>query len=147
MKARKEITVAVIISLVIGLIVVGGVLRARSAITKLSTPSPSSSTKQSDTNSGTKSEQGNDFDLTINTPDNQVVSDNVLTVQGETLPGTYIVILGEKGEYIIVPNEVGAFSQEVSLVKGANTIKVTVYQESGEKIEKVITAVYSTSEI
>jgi hypothetical protein len=36
--------------------------------------------------------------------------------------------------------------QEITLVKGANTIKISVYQADGKKLEK-LSAVYTTAEI
>lgn len=143
MKVKKEVTVAVIIGLILGVIVVGGVLRARKALMSIGvTPSPTPSsqvTASKDENSG--------LFLTLSTPDNQVLQQSSLTVSGKTLPGTYIVINGEAGDSIIVPNDLGDFSQSVTLVRGANTINVTVYQEDGTKKEVTITAVYTTAEI
>jgi hypothetical protein len=66
---------------------------------------------------------------------------------GKTLPKTYIAITGEKGEYLIVPNELGSFSQEIVLTKGANLITITVYLENGQKVEKSLSVVYTTAEI
>jgi predicted LPLAT superfamily acyltransferase len=70
-----------------------------------------------------------------------------LTVSGKTLPKTYIAITGEKSEYLIVPSDVGSFSQSVALVKGANTLRVVVYQEDGTHVEQTLTAVYTTAEL
>lgn len=143
MKVKKEVTVAVIIGLILGVIVVGGVLRARRALMSIvpgSSPRPSSQVvATTDTNSG--------LFLTIETPDNQVLQESSITITGKTLPGTYIVINGEAGDSIIVPNDIGDFSQSVTLVRGANTIVVTAYQEDGTKKEVTVTAVYTTAEI
>jgi len=76
-----------------------------------------------------------------------VVSEPQLTLTGKTLPGTYIAILGEKGEYLIVPSDIGNFSQDVVLVKGANAIKVSIYQNDGKKIEKTLNVVYTTAQL
>lgn len=142
MKVKKEATVAVVIGLILALVVTGGILRAQSAIRSLgkgpkvaldatSSPVPKS----------------NGLFLDITSPDNAVLKDPKFTLTGKTLPGTYIAILGEKGEYLIVPSDVGSFSQDVTLVKGANTIKITVYQNDGTKIDKTMSAVYTTAEI
>jgi len=145
MKARKEITIAVIIGLIVGLIVVGGIIRARSALNKLTPPEiPLLGNKKSPSNNNS---QPTGLFLNLTTLDNQVVSSPNLTIAGTTLPNTYIVILGEKAEYIIIPSETGAFTQEVTLVSGANSIKVTVYQDDGQKQEASLTAVYTTAEI
>lgn len=143
MKVKKEITIAVIIGLIIGTIVVGGVLRARQALSSLT---PTTTSAPSPMPSGTAVETQGLF-LTIDTPDNQVTDQASLIISGKTLPATYIVINGEAGDAILVPNDLGNFSQEVKLVKGANTIKITVYQEDGTKEERVLNTVYTTAEI
>lgn len=141
MKARKEITLAIIIGLLFGLIVVGGILRARSAFKKVVPPTPSPSPLAS----GVVVNDG--LTLSLETIDNQVVSEPSLLVSGKTLPSAYVVILGEAGEHILVPSELGTFSQEVKLVTGANTISVTSYLEDGTSVEKSLTVVYTTAEI
>ncbi len=144
MKVKKEATVAVVIGLIIALLVTGGILRARQAIESIKVPNNEGTTTK--TNSETTESHDGLF-LELTTPDNTVTQESTLTLTGKTLPGTYIAILGEKGEYLIVPNELGSFSQEISLVKGANTIRINIYLEDGTKIEKTINAVYTTAQI
>jgi len=143
MRAKKEITVAVIIGLVIGAIVVGGILRARSALTNLA---PSQSPSPTPLPSGNIPTESGLF-LKLDTLDNQVLTEPILVVAGQTLPQAYIVINGEAGDSIIVANSLGNFSQEIKLVKGANTILVTAYLEDGTKQELTLTAIYSDQEI
>ena len=143
MKVKKEVTVAVIIGLILGVIIVGGILRARRAIMNLAPIT--SSRENSQVPSGKDQDQG--LFLTLETADHQVVKEAKLVISGKTLPGTYIVINGEAGDSIIVPSDLGNFSQEITLVKGANTILVTVYQADGTKKEATLNAVYTTAEI
>lgn len=145
MAAKKEITVAIIIGLILALIVMGGVLRARTALKQMSQKmTPTTSTKES---ASKPEKKATDLFLTLDTADNQVVDQPELTVSGKTLPKTYIAITGEKSEYLIVPSDVGSFSQSVALVKGANTLRVVVYQEDGTHVEQTLTAVYTTAEL
>lgn len=144
MKVKKEISIAIFIGLFIALLVTGGIMRARRALksldlssfrdTLVASPKPEKTIPTT-------------LFLDITTPDNSVNKIPSLTLAGKTLPGTYIAILGEKGEYLIIPNELGSFSQSVTLIKGANTIKITVYEQNGNKIEKTVSAVYTTAEI
>lgn len=143
MKVKKEVTVAVIIGLLLGVIIVGGILRARKAIMNIAPISTSRPTSQ--VTPANEDDKG--LFLTLETADNQVLKEAKLTVTGKTLPGTYIVINGEAGDSIIVPNDLGSFSQEVTLVKGANTILITVYQPDGTKKSATLNAVYTTAEI
>lgn len=145
MKVKKEATVAVVIGLILALVVTGGVIRARTALKTIKLPTRESFTrsKPSDNNAAKSAELFLDFTI----PDNLVTDKDKLTLSGKTMPGTYIAILGERAEYLIVPNELGAFSQDILLIKGANTIKITVYEKDGKKIEKTLNAVYTTAEL
>ena len=148
MKIKKEVTVAGIIGLLIGAVVVGGVLRAKSALQKIES-SLNSTLKGESFKADTNSDPTSLF-LTLETADNQITASNKITIAGRTLPKDMvagIVINGENGDSIIVPDELGSFSQDISLVKGANTIHVTVYQDDGTKVDSTITVVYTTSEI
>jgi len=144
MKVKKEATVAVVIGLILALIVTGGIMRARYALKNIKLP-----TKEAflQTKKTTPPEDKKSLFLELTTLDNSVLSEPKLTLSGKTLPDTYIAILGEKGEYLIVPNDLGTFSQEISLIKGANTIKIVVYQNDGTKIEGTVNAVYTTAEL
>lgn len=144
MKVKKEATVAVIIGLVLALVVTGGILRARHALQSIKLPTKESFTKSANT---TKEQKNTDLFLELTTPDNLVTSEPKLTLTGKTLPSTYIAILGEKGEYLIVPSDLGNFTQDIALIKGANTIRVSVYQNDGKKVEDTLSAVYTTAEL
>lgn len=144
---KKEITVAVIIGLIISALVAGGIYRARQALKNL-TPKTATKEPQIASNNQTQQEKKKDLFLTITSPeDNSVVNQNKLQLVGETLPNTYIAIITETSEYLIVPNDLGQFSQEIKLIKGANTIKITVYQPDGTHQEKTLNLVYTTAEI
>jgi len=146
MKARKEVTLAVIIGLLVGLLVVGGILRARSALNQLTPPELSSFTNLGRPSPSPTASPTSLF-LTLDTLDNQVSTQNTILATGATLPTAYIVIIGELEEHIITPSETGHFSQEVKLVSGANTITITSYLADGTKAEKTLTTVYTTAEI
>ena len=144
MKVKKEATVAVVIGLILALLVTGGILRARHALQSIKLPTKDSFTLGNKTKPVVNNTE---LFIELTTPDNSVTTTPTLTLTGKTLPSTYIAILGEKGEYLIVPSDVGNFSQEIALVKGANSIKINVYQKDGQKIEKTLTAVYTTAQL
>lgn len=142
---KKEITIAIVIGLIIGLIITGGVLRARSAIKNISSPD-SKSRRTTSLTDNDKSK--NQLSLSISEPeDNSIVQEATITLTGQTIPDTYVAIVAEKSEHLIVPNDVGQFTQDIDLIKGANTIKITVYTNNGDKTEKILNIVYTTAEI
>ncbi len=144
MKARKEITIAVIIGLLVGLVVVGGIIRARSALENITPPEINIGQSKS---SPSPTPEANSHFLDLTTIDNQVLNKNSIIIEGSTLPNTYIVILGEKSEYIIVPSDTGGFSQEVTLTTGANTITITSYENDGNSQKQTLNVIYTTAEI
>lgn len=144
MQVKKEISVAIFIGLIICGLIIGGMYRAKTALDAHRTrTSPRPSAKVVAT-----AEQNDALPLKITSPaDNSVVDVAQIELSGTTAPNTYITILTEKNEYIIVPSDLGDFSQTITLVKGANTIDVTVYTPTGDKTEAKLSVVYTTVEL
>ena len=146
---KKEVTIAVIIGLIISLIIGGGIYRAKQAFnqrqTQTQSPTPFTSESGATLSQG---KQSQNLFLNITSPkDNFVTQEDTLTLNGETLPNTYIAIITDKSDYLIVPNKVGQFSQQIKLIKGANLIKVTVYTKTGQRQTESLNVVYTNAEI
>lgn len=144
MKARKEVTLAIIIGLIIALIIAGGIYRAKTAIQNFD-PQSIIPQKKSDVSNNPDQKKQEKLFLELITPDNAVTDKATFTISGKTLPRTYIAITTESNDYLIVPNDVGSFSQEVNLIKGANRLTVTVFTQDGEKVEDSLSVVYTTA--
>ncbi|TXH00747.1 MAG: hypothetical protein E6R05_06585 [Candidatus Moraniibacteriota bacterium] len=143
MKVRKEVTLAIIIGLFIAIIIAGGIYRAKTAIENFDPQSILNSNKE-ESNSPDINNDKKLF-IELDTPDNLVTDSPSLKISGKTLPNTYIAITTEQNDYLIVPNNLGSFSQEVTLIKGANSINVTVFTSDGTKVESSLSAVYTTA--
>lgn len=146
MKARKEITLAIIIGLLIALVIAGGIYRAKTALQNFKPSDLTDKFQPKKSETPDKTEVDRLF-IELNSPDNTVVTEATFKVNGKTLPSTYIAITTEQNDYLIVPNELGSFSQEVSLIKGANILNVTVFKSNGEKVEKSLSVVYTTAQL
>lgn len=144
MKARKEVTLAIIIGLIIALVIAGGIYRAKTAIQNFD-PQSLIPPKKSDVSNNPDQKSEEKLFLDIDTPDNTVTDKATFNISGQTLPKTYIAITTESNDYLIVPNDVGSFSQEVNLIKGANRLTVTVYTQEGDKVEESLSVVYTTA--
>ncbi|MBP9702614.1 hypothetical protein KBD69_02915 [Candidatus Woesebacteria bacterium] len=144
MKARKEVTLAIIIGLIIALIIAGGIYRAKTAIQNFD---PQSLIPKKQSKDGANQDQKTEQKLFVelDTADNSVTDKATFTISGKTLPKTYIAITTESNDYLIVPNDVGSFSQEVNLIKGANRLTITVYTQDGVKVEDALSVVYTTA--
>jgi len=139
---RKEIFLAVIFGLMVGLIVTYGIYTANQAL------SQKQKTNSSLSNSLTPSpfnEIEPELTLSVSSPlDGVVVSEPEITVEGTTLPNAIVSIITDENEFIIEADENGIFQQSVELVKGANTIKVNSTDFNTSSPSKTIELVYST---
>ncbi|KKQ92458.1 MAG: hypothetical protein UT58_C0024G0009 [Microgenomates group bacterium GW2011_GWC1_39_7b] len=133
---RRELIWAAGIGITFGLIIAFGVWRINSSIkpkelNEIQTPQPK-------TNS--------EFKITLNKPEqNDVVTEDLVTVSGITKPLTWITFSGENDDYIIESGTDGVLVQDVKLVPGVNQIKITAFDPEGnQSIEKVV-IVYSSS--
>lgn len=134
---RKELFWAGIIGISFGLIIAFGVWRINSSIKPNGIePSPTPS----------QGKPVNEFKITFDKPsNNDVVTEDEVTVTGLTKPQILINISGEDEDYILESDQSGVFSQNVSLTSGINQIKLTAFDQQGnQSIEQVI-VVYSAS--
>jgi hypothetical protein len=63
---------------------------------------------------------------------------------GLTKPGAWVIVTAAEHDYLIVADNKGAFSQEVSLIGGVNQILVSSIDKNGVWGEQKLTIVYST---
>jgi hypothetical protein len=138
---RKEVLWAVIAGIILGLVVAFGVYRINSTISgnksrnniDLSTPTPPPGTS-------------GEFKIVLDKPaENDVVTQNLVTVSGLTKPSSWVTFSGESGDYTIQSDASGAFAQDVDLIPGINQIKVTAFETSGGKSATEVLVVYSSS--
>jgi len=141
---RKEVILAIVGGVALGLLVIGGLWWTNRATTEESlniTPTPV--LEQSPTLIPTPS-----LSLEIISPeDESIIEEEKVTLEGKTAPESVVVVIYPEGENIVEADEEGNFETEITLVGGANEIKVTAYDEEGNQAEKNLTLVYSTAKI
>ncbi|HKB88602.1 MAG TPA: hypothetical protein VKC53_03035 [Patescibacteria group bacterium] len=135
---RKEVLWAIVGGIILGLIVAFGVYRINSRISgnlnHLPRPTPTPKSNLSE------------FKIVLDKPEeNDVVTEDVITVSGITKPLSWITFSSENSDYIIQSDTKGVFSQEVDLVPGVNQIKVTAFEKNGIKSTTQVLVVYSSS--
>ncbi len=138
---KKEVILAIAIGFTIGLIATFGIYNAQKSLkeaSKIQTPQASEEAKPESISQS----------LSLASPlDESISKEGKVTVSGTTTPSAWVVILAEKGEKILQADQKGNFETEVNLISGENEIEVQAIAETGEKVNKVITVVYSTVEI
>ncbi|MGI6775984.1 MAG: Ig-like domain-containing protein [Patescibacteria group bacterium] len=141
---RKEVILAIVGGVVLGLLVIGGLWWTNKATTEESlniTPTPV--LEQPPTLAPVPS-----LSLEIISPeDESIIEEEKITLEGKTAPESVVVVIYPEGENIVEADEEGNFETEITLVGGANEIKVTAYDEEGNQAEKNLTLVYSTAKI
>lgn len=134
---RKEVLWAAIIGISFGLIIAFGVYRINSTIKpEISNPE----------NTPSPQKNNSEFKITLDKPENDdVVTQDTISVSGITKPLSWITVSGEDSDYILQSDDQGIFLQDVDLISGVNQIKVTAFDPEGnQSIEKVL-VVYSSS--
>jgi hypothetical protein len=138
---RKEILFAVIAGVVFGVIVAFGVWRANSALK--STPTTTSAPASGPTTAPVSAT--GELELTLAKPEeNDVIVESPVILSGVTRAGSWITISGQEEDHILKADASGAFSQEVNLVGGVNTIAVSSFDDKGKSIQKYLTVVFSS---
>jgi len=139
---RKEVLIAIIIGFGLGLVITFGIWTANRA---LETSAPQ---KQAPLVEETTPTPVPGLSLILTSPeDNSISSEEKIEVSGLTTPGATVVILYQEGEKILEADQEGSFSTEITLVGGANEIKISAFDQEGNQAEKTLTVVYSTAEI
>ncbi len=143
---RKEVLVATIAGILIGLLVAFGSWRANMAL-KDKTPDKE---KQETTNitkekgKPTNAPKNEQFNLTLtNIEDLDVITESKVKVAGITKPFTLVVISTETEDYIFKSAGDGTFEQEINLESGVNQILLSAFSQKSERLDKMITLIYS----
>ena len=132
---RKEIVVAIVAGVLVGLIIAFGVWRANRAIDL----NPGNENTPQDT------QVISDFGLTLVSPSNrQIVSEDAVVVSGATSANSTVVILTVQDEYLAQADAEGAFEIEVELVAGLNQLAVYAFDQNLQTATEHINVVYST---
>jgi hypothetical protein len=137
---KKELFIAIVVGFGLGLVVVLGIKTANQAVQQTgtqkiepaitSTPSPFPA-----------------ISLTIANPeDNALVSQEKISIRGETNPEAQIAIIFPDGEKILEAGSDGKFTAEITLTGGINPIEITALKGDNEVV-KTINITYSTAEI
>jgi hypothetical protein len=147
-KPPKEVVVAVVLGVGIGIVAAYGAWIANKALKEADIVSPYARIAgegQQLEPTPTPIEK-----LTIDEPeDGSLVDQSTVTISGKAPLGSLVVVMGEKNEHLIEPDEEGVYYLHagIELIKGVNDIVAASVDEVGNQQEKQITVVYSEAEI
>lgn len=140
---KKEIILAVLLGLVLGLVITYGIYRARTSLQESATPSPSPTA--SDENGA---EVSTDTNLVLSSPEDESVQDvREITISGTTDPDAFVVAVIGTNEVITQADETGSFSIQNSLFDGPNVILIFSINEDGMVTSTERTVTFTTDPI
>lgn len=138
----KEITFAILIGFILGLLITFGIYTANKAV-KEQTQQVKTENSVIPTPSPANSEVKNV--LTISGPaDEKLFNDPAITISGKTNPKAAIAILWEENEVFVEADPDGFFSQDINLAAGVNSVTIVSTDSFGSQAEEKLTLTYST---
>lgn len=139
---RKEVLIAIIIGFGLGLVITFGIWTANKAL-KETAPATVTTEEVEQTPIPTST-----LELIVTSPEDNTISEKeMIEVSGQTVSDAIVTIIYPDGEKILEADEEGNFSTEISLIGGDNLIKISAFNDQGDKASKTLTVVYSTAEI
>ncbi|HCR81018.1 MAG: hypothetical protein UY13_C0001G0028 [Candidatus Pacebacteria bacterium GW2011_GWB1_47_8] len=129
---KKEVIIAILIGLSLGLFITYGVYQARTGRSRQNTSPDLTESNVQDEFSG---------ELVINSPlDESVQNQSTVSISGTTLPNSFVVVFVGNKETITSTDNSGNFSVEVELEDSSNIITVYVIDEDGRSlsVERVV---------
>jgi hypothetical protein len=136
---KKELFIAVIIGLLVGLVITYGIYRVRTGVPKQVTNTKTSGIEATD------SATTDSTNLVLSSPEDESVQTSPdITIAGTTIPNSFVVIFINNKENITTADESGNFSITATLEAGSSIIRVHSVQEDGSTIETERTVIYLT---
>ena len=140
---KKEVSLAIIIGFILGLIITFGIYTANKALKNRQASSTSASPSPQAQASPTPS-----HNLTVTSPaDEALLDQDQISLTGSTSAHALVTILTEKQQLITYADASGNFQVEIKLIGGANDIFVTALTPQGQEAKTQLTLVYSTAKI
>ena len=142
---KKEILIAIIIGFILGLIITFGIWTANKSL-KNGVQNKQKTEENLPTPTPSQNEEG--IFLEITSPlNNDIISKEDITIEGQTKPQAVIAIIYQEGEELIQADSQGNFSADITLVGGANEIQISAYDDQNNEAKKTLDLIYSTAKI
>jgi len=143
---KKEVGIAIVFGLIVGLIITVGMYRARTALQ--TSPEESPLPVVEDTSSGSAvPTQDVSSQLRVREPaDEELRTSKDIMVSGTTIPSSTVIILHNEREIPSTSDAEGNFSVPDTLDIGANVFVIRVLPATGAPIEVTRTVVYESTQ-
>ncbi|HSW89543.1 MAG TPA: hypothetical protein VLH19_01590 [Patescibacteria group bacterium] len=144
---KKEVSIAIALGVIVGLVVMYGVIRAKRAVEEV-LPSPTINPSGAAITATPTPDLSTSEHIRLSEPTNDsLVSTPDIHVTGQTIPNSTVLILDNTREYPSVSDQNGNFSVAVTLEAGANTLVARVLTDDGQTYSIMREIIYSTADI
>jgi hypothetical protein len=139
---RKEIIVAIVVGILLGVAIAFGIWRANTALNNIDDLQKNPPPQEENQNKTDKTEVSNGLSLVK--PENfDVLTSDTTTISGLTKPSSVVFVSTEKFDYTTMSKKNGEFSQQIELVGGLNRIIIKSYDKDGFSNTDELILVYS----
>ncbi len=139
LKMKKELLLAILIGLAVGLVIVFGFYRTRVMLT------PKNQTTNTEVSPTPEASSDLLSNLIVHSPlDESIQESENVTIAGTTNDNEFIVILVNDQDFVTTADDSGNFSISAKLEVGSNVIQVKSINEDGKVITKELTVIYTT---
>ncbi len=147
---KKEVLLAIIIGITLGLIIMAGVKfnsiksfitsdEKQATIADAVSPTPTSTITPTPKST---------YAISIISPENEsIIETSSFDLIGKTSPLSTVVIIAEEDEIILQSGPQGEFETSVDLIGGENIIEITSYDSQGGEAKTNLTLTYTTADI
>jgi hypothetical protein len=136
---KKEVLIAIIVGLALGLIITFGIYRAQSSINRQNQPTETETRDETDETA---------HQLTVIQPENNgIVDEDFIEVTGLTSSNSLVTLVTADSETVVQADELGNFSGSVELTAGINSLVVTSYSLDGSQVSAQLAVVFSTADL
>lgn len=142
---RKEVSIAIIIGIILGAIILYGINLANKSSSSL--PKPPSQNENLPIVTPTAEASTSSVLIITSHSNNEVLFTKEITVSGKTTPNTKLSIIWEEDEIITTSDNIGNFIQKISLISGENNIQFDVVNSNNTLQSQTLKLFYSSKPI
>jgi hypothetical protein len=136
---KKELLFAIIAGGILGLIIAFGIWRVNLSV-KSTTPQGNLNQAQTE-----KTPTPGAFTISLaNWENNDVATQSSIIITGQTQAKSLVTFSTDENDYLTQANDLGTFSEKISLLGGINQILISAFNPSGQKAEIALNIIYSS---
>jgi hypothetical protein len=140
---KKEVLIAIVLGIVVGLLITFGIYTANTALQRKSQKQQEQTTTQRGTDTNTQAGK-----IAVFSPeDNSIVATDTIQFSGTTTPNSSMVVFVNDEPYVTSSDATGNFAVELELEAGSNVITTIATDPNGIQEQEKRVVVFSTANL